>query len=214
MEEEQTEQEMKSLMRKNGRSYSLKTDKDRFFFPGEYIKTFDVMKGRQQHTSTCLINTGARINEMRHVQYEDIDPERNRLVLKVTKCKAKKGETRGRPRHIPISSQFSKYLKRYMSRNSSFSGDILGILSTPAFNVGIKKAAKKAGVKDWFNFSAHSLRKTIETWLMSLGVDGLALTAHMGHDMKTAAMHYVSPDVFTFEEKDKMRVIIGDLYRR
>ena len=45
-------------------------------------------------------------------------------------------------------------------------------------------------------------------------VDGLKLTAHLGHSMAVAAGHYVSPDIFSYEEKNKMRMIIGDLYGR
>ena len=63
-------------------------------------------------------------------------------------------------------------------------------------------------------FSIHNIRKTLEIWLMALGVDGLTITSHIGHSMQTAASHYVSPDVFSWEEKSKMREIIGDLYRR
>ncbi|GAG19876.1 unnamed protein product, partial [marine sediment metagenome] len=106
------------------------------------------------------------------------------------------------------------YLNRYRGDNKLGHESYFGILSTPALNIGIKKAAAKAALQNPRDFSAHSLRKTLETWLMALGVDGLALTAHFGHDMKTAAQHYVSPDVFSWDEKKRMRLIIGDLYEK
>jgi integrase len=201
---------IKSLTRKNGRTYTLKEDKNRFFYPAEYQKAHDCMKKKQQHTATCLINTGARINEARHIEYTDIDLVNNRLTLRITKSKAKKGESKGRVRIIPISSQFSRYLKQYFSKVGQ--DKKLGILSTSAFDTAIKKAAKKAGINNPNDFSAHSLRKTIETWLLSLNVDSGKILAHLGHDIRTAMQHYVSPDIFTYEEKKQMREIIGDLY--
>ena len=78
----------------------------------------------------------------------------------------------------------------------------------------MKKTFKDAGINDYYMFSFHNIRKTIETWLMALGVDGMAISAHMGHDFRTAIGSYVSPDVFSFEERKQMRLIIGDLYER
>ena len=78
----------------------------------------------------------------------------------------------------------------------------------------MKKALQNAKIKDWQMFSIHNIRKSLEIWLMALNVDGLTITAHVGHSMQTAAGHYVSPDVFSWDEKNKMREIIGDLYRR
>ena len=73
---------------------------------------------------------------------------------------------------------------------------------------------KKAGLKNYHDISSHTFRKTLEVWLMALGVDALPLTAHIGHEITTAAQYYVSPDIFSYEEKKQMRDIIGDLYGR
>lgn len=204
---------IKSLTRKNGVNYSIRSNRDRFFFPDEWMKFIDKSKTKQRFTFNFLINTGARINEARNVRVADIDLERKRIVLRITKVKARKKEKNPRPRIIPISSQFSKYLKKYIRENNLTSNDYLGILSTPAANIGLKKALISSGVKDYYMFSIHNIRKTLETWLMALGIDGLKITAHIGHSMQTASSHYVSPDVFSWEEKIKMREVIGDLYR-
>jgi integrase len=205
---------IKHLTLKNGRSYSVRSNRDRFFFPDEWGKFFDKAKSKQQFTFRFLINTGARINEARNVKVSDIDLERKRIVLRVTKVKAKKKETSPRPRIIPISTQFAKYLKKYIREAKLDSNDYLGILSTPAANIGMKKALKVGGIKDYYMFSIHNIRKTLETWLVALEVDGLKITAHIGHSLQTAASHYISADVFSWEEKTKMREIIGDLYRK
>jgi integrase len=205
---------IKCLTLKNGRSYTVRSNRDRFFFPDEWCKFFDKAKTKQQFTFKFLINTGARINEARNVKVSDIDLERKRIVLRITKVKAKKKEKAPRPRIIPISTQFAKYLKKYIREAKLGYEDYLGILSTPAANIGMKKALKLGGIKDWQMFSIHNIRKTLETWLVALEVDGLKITAHIGHSMQTAASHYISADVFSWEEKSKMREIIGDLYRR
>jgi len=211
---EQRKGELKSLMRKNQRSYSLKDNRDRFFFPDEYMKFEDVLKSKQKFSVQFLINTGARIMEIQNVRLEDCDLERNRIILRITKAKARKGEKKGRVRIIPISSQFSKLLRKHARELNIMPSSVLGVLSNPALNISYKIAGKKAGIKDFWNISSHTFRKTLETWLMALGVDGLVLTAHFGHDMKTAAQHYVSPDIFTWDDKKRMREVIGDLYAR
>jgi len=207
-------QELKSLTRKDGKPYTIKDNKDRFLFPDEYMRFEDNLKPKQKFSVRFLINTGARINEARHVKVEDCDLERRRIILRVTKTKAKKGEKKGRPRTIPISTQFAKYLKKYIQKKGLGQENYLGILSNSALNVAYKKVGKKCGIKDYWNISSHTFRKTLEVWLMALGVDGLVLVAHIGHDLRTAAQHYVSPDIFSWEEKKQMREIIGDLYQR
>jgi len=210
-------EELKSLTqikKSDGRIWTLKSDKNRFLYPEEYGKFEDALKAKQKFSVRFLINTGARINEARHVIVGDIDFERKRIILRVTKSKSKKGEKKGfgRPRIIPISSQFTKYLKGKLKDKNP--DDRIGILSNPALNIAYKKAGQKAGIKDYWNISSHTFRKTLEVWLMALGVDALPLTAHIGHDIKTAAQYYVSPDIFSWEEKKQMREIIGDLYGR
>ena len=205
---------LKSIMRKSGRSYTIRPNRDRFFYPKEWGRFYDALKKPQKFTFDFLINTGARINEARHVKVGDIDLDNKRIILRVTKVKAKKGEKNPRPRTIPISTQFSKKLKKYISDKKLSNDDYLGIRSTPAANIAMKKALQKAEIKDWYMFSVHNIRKTLEIWLMSLGVDALPLTAHLGHDIRTAASHYVSPDIFSWDEKTQMRTIIGDLYQK
>lgn len=207
-------QNLKSLTLKNGKTYTLKDNKDRFLFPDEYMRFEDCLKDKQRFSVKFLMNTGARINEAQHVKVEDCDTERNRIVLRVTKAKAKKGEKKGKVRIIPISSQFSKYLKKHIRDNNLNNEDYLGILSNPALNIAYKKAGMKAGIKDYHNISSHTFRKTLEVWLMALGVDSLPLTAHIGHDIRTASQYYVSPDIFSYEDKQKIRLVIGDLYGR
>lgn len=204
--------DLSSGMRKNNRAYSVRSNRDRFFFPPEWKKFFDSLRQSQKKTFDCLFSTGARINEIRNVKEDDVDFINKRIILRVTKVKAKAGEKNSRPRTIPISTQFAKRLKSYFKDIKN--GETLGLLSTPASNIGMKKALQKAGIKDWYMFSVHNVRKTIENWLMALGVDGVAISRHFGHDIHTALQHYASPDIFSWKEKTEMREIVGDLYAK
>jgi integrase len=76
----------------------------------------------------------------------------------------------------------------------------------------MKKALISAGIKDWYNFSAHNIRKTLETWLVALNQGELKVLAHMGHNKITALRHYIQTDTLPLEEKSQIRDIIGNLY--
>lgn len=223
-------------VRKNGKKYSVRDNRSRFFYPTEWIKFFEALNEKQKFTFKFLINTGCRINEARHIRVGDIDLDNKRIIIRITKVKAKKGEKNPKPRTVPISSEFAKYLKKvfsenklsnecYMasSHNPKSKKDVMpenpklfkdGIKSTPAGNICLKKTLKKIGIKEWMAFSLHNIRKTLENYLLALGINEVKISKHMGHDISTMIQHYVSADIFSFEEKKQMRIIIGDLYQQ
>jgi len=63
-------------------------------------------------------------------------------------------------------------------------------------------------------FSSHNVRKTHGNWLKALGIDGAEICTRLGHDYETYLRDYSSPDIFNWKEKDKMRLILGDLYQK
>jgi len=204
--------DIKTITRSNGVTYTVRSNRDRFFYPKEWVAFYDNLKKMQLKTFDCLISTGARINEIRHLKKEDVDFENKRLILRVTKIKAAKKEKTPRPRTIPFSSQFKRRLKAYFKDKGT--GEYIGILSTPAANLAMKKALKKANIRDWQMFSIHNIRKTFETWLLAIGIDGLKATAHCGHTPAVASQSYLSPDLFNYDEKVLIRQILGDLYKK
>lgn len=205
-------------IRSDGKKLTKKTNNNRFFFPDEWMLFEDNLKKKSKHSCKCLLFTGARWMEIAKAQVKDfiyIPKGRSRLILRHTKSKAKKGEfqfSEGRTRDLPISKTFAIYLNRYIEKNKLKENDNFRILSKPALNIAMKKAAANALIKNPEDFSPHTLRKTLEVWLMVLGVDSMKLLAHFGHDMNTAAHHYVSPDIFSWEDKKKIRQIINNLY--
>jgi integrase len=203
--------DLKIGVRKNGLQLAVRSNRDRFFYPNEWMKFSDsLVEKRQKITFDVLLQTGARINEIRHIKVGDIDFERNNIILRVTKVKARKGEKNPRPRTISISSQFARRLKQYaVGRDNE---DYLGILSTPAANICLKKALYQLGIKDYYMFSIHNIRKTHGNWLKALGVEGAEICLRLGHDMNTYLKAYGSPDIFNYKDLQDMRVILGDLY--
>jgi integrase len=205
-------------IRKDGKGYTKKANQNRFFFPEEYMKLEDNLKPKQKHSVKCLLNTGARISELKKVQVQDFifnSQGRSRIILRHTKTKARKGEfLQGKVRDVPLSKEFAKYLNNFVKTKKLKPMENLKILTNPAINNALKNTANLIGLSHPEDFSCHTLRKTFEIWLMALGVDSLPLTAHLGHDIRTAASNYVSPDIFSWEDKNKIKKIIGDLYQR
>ena len=194
----------------NGRNYSVRDNRKRYFFPNEW---YDFMKtlttDKQKITADMLINTGARITEAKSVLVKDIDFEKQTMTIRRTKIKSAKGETKPVPRTIKLSTDFTLRLIAY----TKYSGkEEIGMLSNVQARTMIKRKCKEAGIKDYYNFSPHNFRKTHGNWLKALKVDGLEICQRLGHDMDTFNKNYGSSDVFSKEEKIEIRKIVGDLY--
>jgi len=192
--------------------YHIKENKNKFFFPDEWIKVMDLAKVKQAESFTHLINTGARYNEARHIKVSDVDFERNNIVLRITKVKAKKGEKKPTPRFIPVSSQYTKFLKKQIRKYKLDQDDVFPMLKNPAANIALKKLTKELKMKDYMDYSIHNIRKTFECWLIALGNDGFKVAKHLGHTAQVAMNNYISSDIFTWNDKDKIRQLLGDLY--
>lgn len=202
----------KTFVRKDGKPYTIRDFKFRYFFPDEWMAFYDALGARQKFTFNFLINTGCRINEARNVRVGDIDFERNSIVIRVTKSRNTDGTKRMRV--ITISPEFAKTLKKNITFYSLKPEHTFNLLSTPAANIAMKKTLKKIGFKDWQIFSVHNVRKTLETWLLALNIDSLKVVKHFGHSYNVAARFYVSSDTFSFEDKRQMRMIIGSLLQQ
>lgn len=201
---------LKVGIQKNGQKYSVRDDRSRFFYPDEWELFWNALETEKQIiTSDMLINTGARINEARNVKKKDIDFERRTMTLRVTKIKAKKGEKKCKPRTIKISTDFRDRLQGYLVWKKP--DDYVPMLSKPATHLFIKKILKRVGIKDYWNFSAHNFRKTHGNWLKCLGMTGIEICQRLGHDMNTFLKSYGSPDIFSPEDKGKIKKLIGDI---
>jgi integrase len=204
---------------KNGRKYSVREHRLTYFMPDIWIKFVDALNSkRAKLTAEILIQTGARINEVRNIEERDIDYERNTIRLRITKTKAKKGELVGKPRTIPINSQFVKQLKKHFKELPS--GSKIGLLSTPAFNIAMKKALKEIKYPEWYMLSAHNIRKTHGNWLKLLGnsrmieCDAMEICLRLGHDYNTFLRDYGSSGSSNPQDLVAIKSLFGDLYER
>ena len=188
------------------RTYYLKTDKKAFFYPQEYEKLLELASDKQRFTFECLLNTGARINEVRHIDVKDIDHFRKNLTLRITKVRAKIKETRPTPRTIPLSNKFYKFLKSNINKYK--------ILSTAATGTALHVLCERIGKQNYKDISAHNLRKTFGTWMLALGVDGFKVAQHLGHSPEMLRTAYASPDIFNSNDKQIMRELLDDLPNR
>ncbi len=224
---QKTEQENLLVgMKKDGKKYSVRTHRAIFFLPDKWLKFKEALTSRKaKFTAEVLIQTGARINEARHIEERDIDYDRRTLRLRVTKTKAAKGEKYGKPRTIPISTQFARLLKKAFRELPS--GSSLGanekknlFLSTSAFNLAMKKALKKIGDSEWYMYSPHNIRKTHGNWLkMMMGVGMMNVSEaeiclRLGHDYNTFLKDYGSSSVADSKDIQLIKKIFGDLYER
>lgn len=200
----------KEIIRNNGLKYTIRQNRHRYFFPDEWMAFYDALSTKQKVTFNFLINTGARINEVRNILVQDVDYDRNSIIIRWTKARNEDGSRKMRV--LSVSQQFIKWIRATVKEHDLNPTDHFPILTTPAANVAMKKTLKKIGIPDWIMFSVHNVRKTLETWLISLDVDSLKVSKHFGHSVMVASQFYVSPDTFNYEDKKSIRDIIGELY--
>ncbi len=203
-------QELKVGIKSNGQKYSVRTNRKRFFYPNEWNSFFNSLASPKQKLSfDILVNTGCRYNEGFNIRKRDIDFERGTLTLKVTKIKAKKGQKFPEPRTFRLSSQFLERLKQYTKDKND--DEKIGMLSAPALNIAMKKALIKAGIKDFYMFSLHNVRKTHGNWLNAHRFTIVDICKRLGHDYNTFLGSYASADIFRDEDRVEIKEILGDL---
>lgn len=205
-------EQIKIITRKDGKKYSVRSHRMRFFYPDEWMKFYDMLNDSQKITFDVLIGTGARINEAIHIKVGDIDFVRKTIILRVTKVKAKKGERNPQPRTIEISTQLAKKLAKHIKEKNLNNENYLGLLSASAAHIALKKTLQKVGITDYCMFSLHNIRKTHGTWLNALGIPLAEICMRLGHDADTFLRDYGSPSIFNYKDLQDMRLILGDIY--
>jgi integrase len=195
------------------RKYTRKTDSKRFFYPKEYLKILGIIQNENhKFWLELLIHTGMRINEARNVSVKDVDFEKG-LIL-VSKPKRSLGRS-GRERNLEISTYLKNRISGYIKYKGLGKNDTFGLPSTQYFDRMLKKYAKKSGIADYHNFSAHNCRKTLETWCAAgLNINPMPLSYFFGHSIDIAAMHYVGLSMLKQEDKTLIRTILDDLFNR
>ena len=206
-------------VRKDGKKYYIRDNRMSWLRPKQAQGVRERLNSQKaKNTFDILLNLGCRINEGRHIEPYDVDENLKQVTLRVTKTKARKGERKGKPRTLPVSTQFIKRIKKMFDKNGK-----LQYLSTSAFNIALKKAIKKYAKDtgdniDYKMFSAHNIRKTHGNWLRMLREVGMmnisesGICVRMGHDMDTYIRDYASSGQLSPEEMVLAKQMLGDLY--
>jgi len=210
-----TEQEgLKVGITADGKKYSVRDDRSRYFYPEEWKKFINEIRPKSQIIYESLLQTGARIDELLHLKPTDLDFERFNLTLRVTKKRAKLHERVGKKRTFVISEEYAKKLKKYISKNKIGDNDLIFPIGQKAVYLMMKRALVKAGIKDYYNFSLHNIRKTTGNWLKALGVSAEEICLRLGHDFNTYLKHYGSATLFDRVDRIEMIKILGRIYER
>lgn len=181
---------------------AAKRDKLRFFYPSEWYKFYSILDGDKKFFYEFLINTGMRYNEASKVKVRDINLNRKNIVV----MKAKNDKQR----RIFISSQLVFSINQWCAKHNLGPDDTLGFPSLQYADKYVKKIAQKAGIADYQNITTHTFRKTLENYLIALGVNTMNITMQLGHTVDVAVAFYTA-QFFKTEEKALIRGIIGDL---
>lgn len=202
---------LKVGIKSDGKKYSVRDDRSRFFFPNEWVDFMGKIKPEKKILFETLIQTGARIEESLKLKPKDFDWVRNNLTLRVTKIKSRKGERIGKARTLPVSSQYTKKVRSYILKHKINDDDYLFPITKYSVYQMLRRKLKGV-VKDDWNFGLHNIRKTHGNWLKALDISAEEICTRLGHDFNTYLKHYGSPNIFDRKDKMLMIKILGDVY--
>ncbi|MFW6173154.1 MAG: tyrosine-type recombinase/integrase [Elusimicrobiota bacterium] len=225
---------IRKIIKSDGKEYSVRTDRSRFFYPPEWIKfqnsfgkltknkKLATLSERNYLLFRTLLFTGGRINEITHIKFIDFDYDRNLLRLMVTKTKAKKGEKVGKPRTIRVPNKLIKEIKLYRNKTRKGLNDYVfmdkenpGEKEFDKLNKNIyqilRRRLRAIGI-DEKEFGLHNIRKTTGNWLKAQRVAAEEICTILGHDFDTYLSHYGSPNVFDRTDLIMIEDIFGQEY--
>ncbi len=222
--------------RNDGRDYSVREDRRRYFFPGEWLSFIRQVNNKQhKFLFITLLFTGARIMEVLNLKYEDIDIKRDSIIFKTTKQRKTKSQSNvlGKKRNFFVPSNFIKEYKSFIRKRKMNKEDYIFLDNSKlpenyyllsnkekkkyyfskqvSYGALFKRKMKSAEIDDWWNFSLHNIRKTYGNWMRTFNIDKSELCYRMGHDLDTYMLHYGSSLIFTENERRQIEKIFGEV---
>lgn len=178
--------------------------------PNEVFKMIDITENlKHKNIIALLYASGLRRSELLNLKINDIDFERNVLIVRQGKGK--------KDRQTLLSENFKtlliRYLDEYKPKEYLFEGAIGGKYSETSLENVIKQASGKAEIKK--HVTPHVLRHSFATHLLEnsvdiryiqelLGHNSIKTTAKYAHVANTTKRKIKSPlDNFNFEKKDE-----------
>lgn len=204
--------DIRKITLKDGRTYSIRLDRRRVFYPSEWIKFYSAIKIKNHPLFDFMFNTGARFDEAIHIRPIDFDFDRKTVRLWKTKTKAIKGETHGKPRTISLSTEYTKRVKK-VCKDKPLNEPIYKF-TIQGMNQLMKRTLDRLGIRDYYNFSSHNIRKTHGMYLKALDIGIEEICTRLGHDYDTYISHYGSAEIFSDKDFVLIKQLLGDLYMR
>lgn len=221
-------------IKENGVKYTVREDRRRYFFPQEWENFIKEIKNKQRRFFfLTALHTGARIMEVLNLKHEDIDIERGTITFKVVKQRKAKRQSTGKTRSFFVASNFIKEYKSFTRGktinpkeyifldNSKLPEDYDSLDNTEkkkyyisaviSYSKILKRVLKKIGIKDYYNFSPHNIRKTYGMVMRLFIKEMTEICYRMGHDLDTFMSNYGSSLIFSDEERRKWQEIYGDV---
>lgn len=221
---------------KNNKRYLVRVQRKRYFFPDEWESFYKTLK-REDHKLFYLIalHTGGRVMEIVNLRPCDFDYERKTITFETVKKRTAKKNfyAAGKSRTFFVSGELLKKVKFLVNKykieqkeyffldNEKLPTDYQSLPNSEKkkyyekasvnFSQIFKRKVEEAGIKDWWNFSLHNIRKTYGNWMRIFNIRTEELCYRLGHDIETYLSHYGSPMIFTDNERRKIMKIIGEV---
>ena len=219
----------------DGKRYSVRDDRHRYFFPDEwsyFINSFS--NKRHVMFFKTLLFTGARSMEALHIKPESFEWDRETIRLDVVKGRdTKQHHATGKHRVFFVSKKYLRAMSAFIKDEGIKGGSYIFLdnenlpenypfLSNSdkskyyakkkmLYSQLMKRHLKNIGIKDWYNFSLHNIRKTYGNWLRVFNIPSAEICYRMGNDMNTLIAHYGSSMIFNDKERRQISDIFGDV---
>ncbi len=156
----------------------LATARTRVLSEEEERRLFAELAQHLHFTVLFALHTGFRFDEIRELEWSDVDMERGKVKAEDTK--------NGKVRFVPINSVIRPILEG-MSLGKKRVGRVFGFKSV---RTGFENACRRAGIED---FVFHDLRRTFGTRLLERGVDIVTISRLYGHSSVLQTQRYLHP---------------------
>jgi integrase len=147
----------------------------------EQERLLEVCKDPLRSILATLLLTGMRIDEVIHLQWEDVDLEHRIITIQRGRQGPPKG---GRLRYVPINDSLLPVLRRWRllcgtARGVVFPGQAGRPRAATSVSVPFKRALKRAGIET--KLRVHDLRHTYASHFVRDGGDIFRLSKYLGH---------------------------------
>ena len=168
-------------IKKDGRKYSVRADRKRYFFPDEWERFYNALnKDKTKLFFLACLHTGARAMEILNLKSQDFDYDRKSITFHVIKKRSAKRNSYaiGKTRTFFISEKLLRQIKSYVKKYKLVQNQYLFLnnnklpenynnltnkekreyFKSPfvSYSNILKRTLKKVGVEDYYNFSLHN----------------------------------------------------------